>query len=1233
MNTNNSISSAIKQLLEINVNSLKTFERINEAITTSEKNVPLEILTSDGETKTVYVPSFGFMTKELERLDTNLKAISGLGAGNTNIRLADGSYQKLITGALKTPANDITALNRPVNFSTKTNYFFEDFLNPLLVAKFDITGQIPNDTERVLIKRLIFDSTDQVAVDYFNENFVNKNDISYTSAIAGLENNNIAYTIDEEVRDMPYRNSRYYGKFDVTEISNSKREVVVDGVTKKLAIKLYTLDQLTYSDSNKELDQTEVIKVGDELMVNSINKSTRYKVTKVDASSRQVELELVEGYEPIKIGADSLSIYKNIDNTLEVEINVGFNERILTFIKAIDPVSKMLAEQWSPGVGFYSNDLTITLENGNVQNLANYYASEVADFGRYIKALKEDAIPPATQGVTPDAPEVLVENFTVVQVNKHLTESDAAVKIKKLVSDKSSVEETIKKLDDTIAKKRTEISTKKYVSQIEADKDRNELTALIDQRSSEASLYSSIVTQIQSLSTDTNVGKVAPKYRVRGFWQIPTPKEVAGTLEQNVVQFIVQYRYISTSGKTPEVNQIKFFEDSREKTAVFSNWNEVKTVPRDRAKDATGKFKWQESLVEDAQKVNFNQLDIAISQGESVEIRVKSISEAGYPANPIMSDWSEPITVEFPAGEVDTSDLNALLQQNISEVTKVKLNEELNAQGVYTHVAGSFTSNENYYAHTATDLASGFLSAEQKPISVYDKLAEMQLQIQALQDQIAGAKGEIFVKLISEDGTVTNINKDTTNQIFAGYYVDEVADLTVKKGHIVTKTFKLVIENTKATTLELISRLTGDRRIPAYKSNGATAIATQNGFGNPTNDTGAQDIDNKIINDTYYTTEGMYDLVPIQYQNIAQNELNALGLLHEAPYQSAQRRGQFVYSRFMDVAGTDSLYWTTPLSDEGAIGSLTNYEHTLGYADFESATLPTLLTPTGDGTSADFIWAGTFGIHNGSGTADLSGGFDSAAIDVVAFNTVGFTNYNTGLYIHKDHPDLQNLYADSANNAIDDSAVTNTEQQASVQALIDNAIYTMPISATTETSGIVTPFSRLTGGGSSLPTYLVYGANSMTKKQLAYMEMDGMIAAGDRSFKMSFDINDQYLLGGNSCGAFLFLSPINTTTLAVDGDTKQSTKSVQSGTNNGISLDVVFQYRMTDYFGNDAASDIGRIGGFGKYGYGNLTYTKVIGLDIFDKFDEQFSFDLEVFSKYSPKGKNLNSITAAQLVR
>lgn len=252
MNTNNSISNSLKKLLEINSNSLKTFERINEAITTDQKDVPLEILTDEGS-KTVYVPSFGYMKRELERLDTNLKSLSGLGKGNTRIKLPDGTYQNIITSTLKTPANDITSFNRPINFSTKPNYFFEDFLNPILTTSINVSGQIPNNTERILVKRIVFNSSNATTVEYFNTNFKNQDGLNYETVIRDIANNNLSYTLDEDTRDLPYRSAQFTGKFDVLKINNSKREVKVDGVVKNRAIKLYTLDKLTYTDSTKDL--------------------------------------------------------------------------------------------------------------------------------------------------------------------------------------------------------------------------------------------------------------------------------------------------------------------------------------------------------------------------------------------------------------------------------------------------------------------------------------------------------------------------------------------------------------------------------------------------------------------------------------------------------------------------------------------------------------------------------------------------------------------------------------------------------------------------------------------------------------------------------------------------------------------------------------------------------------------------------------------------------------------
>lgn len=1237
MNTNNSISNSLKKLLEINTNSLKTFERINEAITTDQKDVPLEILTTDG-TKTVYVPSFGYMKRELERLDTNLKSLSGLGKGNTRIKLPDGTYQNIITSTLKTPANDITSFTRPINFATKANYFFEDFLNPLLTTSINVSGQIPNNTERVLVKRILIDSSSAVSVEFFNANYKNKEDLNYSTVIKEISNNNLSYTLDEDTRDMPYRNAQFTGKFDVLKINNSKREDVVDGVTTKRAIKLYTLDKLTYTDATKDLKDTEILKVGDELMVQSGTKNTRYRVTRVDGSTNQVELLTIEGYESIKIGANQLGIYKNDAANLNIDLNVGFNERMLVFVKAIDPDSKILAENWSPGIGLYTNELTLVQADGSEIRLDDYYKTEVADFGRYISALKEDAIPPAAQGITPDAPTLDLNNFKVVQINSHLTANDAADKIKKLSADKVNVEEKIKKLDETIVKKRSEISTKKYESNIQKDKDKNELNSLITERTSETNLYNSIVNQIQSLASGTNATNVTPKYRVRGFWSVPSAKKVADTVDQNIVQFVIQYRYLSTSGKAGEVTQLPFTEGTREKTAVFSNWNEIKTKARDRYRNSsTNKFEWQDSLVEDAQEVNFNQLDIAINEGELVEIRVKSVSEAGYPANPIYSDWSEAITIDFPIAEIDTTNVESLLLSNAAETAAVKISEELTSKGVFTHIDDSFSANEKYYAHSATSIASGFLSAEQKPISVYDKIAELEAQIAALKGTVEVEIGELVVKIMDEDGTVTVINNGTKNQIFAGYYADEVASLTVKKGHIVTKTFKLLLENTKATKLELVSRLVGDRNLPAYRSSAAGSAIADNGFGVTLNDSGANDTDNKISSDNYYTSEGKYDLVPIQYQNIDSKSIQSYDLLAEAPYQSAQRRGQFVYSRFMDVSNQNPLYITESLLST-SLASLDNYEYSLNYAAFQPLTSDVqLIAPTGNGTSVDFIWTGTFGRYNNGGVTNLSGEFSPAKVDVCSISSsalIGSANYNNGLFIHKDHPDLENLYADAQETAVNENNVSDGEQKANIQSMVNNAIYTMPISAT-YASGTSFVFNSPLIGGSFSPSAI---DSIKATKQLAFQKTSNLITEGDRTFKMSFDANDQYLLGGRSCGAFLFLSPINLNTLSVGGDSKQSKKEIKGrvatlDNSNALSVDIIFQYRMTDYYGNDASSDIGRIGGQAKLKFPNLTYTKKIGLDIFDKYDQQFSFDLEVFAKYSPKGKNLNSIRAAKLTR
>jgi hypothetical protein len=1141
---NNSISQIIRQFLEMNQNSLETYEKISEAITTDKQTVTIDLFDENGALKTVQVPAFGYLKREIERLDTNMKSLSGLGQGDAAVRMKDGTFRQIQKSKLKTPAKAVSAVAVPTEFSTKSNYFFESFLNPLLTIKLDVAGQVPADTEKIKVKRYLIDSQAPASAEWFDQTIKGSDALEINNLVSLLETNNVAYNVDEEVIDAPVRSTQYFGSFDVSKVRTVQRNVVVDGVSVTKSVKLYSLNKFTYSDSNKNLNDTELLKVGDELLVNSGSASTKYRVVALSTDTLEAELLLIEGYEPILVGAAQLKIYKNKEAYNAIDINVGFDERVVVFIKPVDPDSNLEAEIWSPGAAFYTNDLLITLPNGQVQTLAQYYKEEVADFGQMIKALKDDSIPPATLGVTPDAPTLEANNFKVVQINTHLTENDAFNKIKKLNSNKVEAEENIKRLDDDIAARRAKLATTKYPTLVAKDRENNELTTALNRRAAESKLYTSLVNEIVSTSNSSAVKSITPKYRVRGFWSIPTAKLAAETMPQEIVQFKVQYRYLSTDGNPAAVSQIEFSDRDKNKTAVFSNWNEILTPVRKRVKDeTTGKYYWDLENVEDGQAININQLDIAIQEGEVVEIRIKSISEAGWPANPVESDWSDVTRIEFPTGTQASQAVTTIVDATTQEVALVKMMDELESKGFYTHIADSFQVNEKYFAHEASSISSGFLSPEQSPISLMDKLIAMQQELDALRAQIDGVKGELAIKLEFEDGTSQVLQNNTVTQIFAGYYTDEIKDLQIKKGHIVTKTFKLILENTKATKLELISRLIGNRTLPSYNS--GTDLTAYNGFGVEPGSTPATE----IASDSFYTNNGKYDLVPIQYQNMS-GVNTGLSYFNDSPYQSAQLRGQYVYSRYKNVAADSILYATDNIDSSWASG----YNSSQIDYEYELTNINQLKTDTGF-TGSGYMFDGFYDLAGNPSSCDLVQEGLSA-------------DYDNGLFLHVNHPELVgSTWTGGANNIYGNGRF--------VQAKTANIRANQP------------------GGNQQSGFYY-----------------DSVL---NRTIKMSFEPNDQYMLGGKSCGAYLFMSPLSTSSLSVDADNNQGVRQISG--NSSISVDIIFQYRMTDYAGtSDSAT--GYVGGISSTALSNLSYSKRIGIDIFDSQTNEFHIDLEVFAKY-----------------
>lgn len=1202
MSASNSISQLLEQFLELNTNSLETFNRINEAITTDKETVVIDLFNNNtGEMETIQIPAFGYLKSEIERLNKNFSAISGLDGANANVRLKDGSYRTIHTSKLKGPSKSIKSLAAPTEFSTKLNEFFEDFLNPLLTVNLDVSGQIPIETERIYTERYILNNDDAATVEMFNNIWNGASEISYKEFKDSLIEEGLKYYLDSEVVDMPIREIQYTGGFDVVKIDNAQRTVTIDGSTQTKTIKLYTLNKLTYTDSSKTLKDTEVLKVGDSLVVNSGNLATRYLIKSIDNSTSQVELKLIEGFESIKLGANQLSIYKDLDTNVDIEVKVGYDERQIVFIKPIDPVSNVPAEDFSPGIGFFSNDLVIVDSEGNKKNLATYYNEEVSDFGQFIKSLKVDYIPPAGVGIIPNSPELNIENFKVVQINKHLTDNTTVAKIKQLKSDKISVEQNLKQLDEVIKQKKALLNTKKFESTAERDGQKSELSALIAERDSESKLFASIVTEIKAAAESVDLAKVSPKFRVRGFWSIPDPKKMGDGISQEVVQFKIRYRYVSTSGKTSEIEQIKFTDTANqsEKTAAFSNWVEIDGPVRKRELNEKGVYEWIVESEEDAQAVNFNSLDIPISTGEIVEVMVKSVSEAGFPANPVTSDWSEISRIEFPEGEIATDSVSDILGINNFDNLKVQIDQDLESKGVFTHISDSFTSNDTFFAHSASSVASGFTTENLAPLSVYEKLLSLQNEVLRLRELIDGEVGELVVKIIDEDGNVTPVTNNTTVKLFAGYYIDEVPD-TNYKGSIVTKNFRIDLSNTKATDLELVSRIIGDTSKQVYNSTFGTPFGFPNvdQFNNIVGDA-VGPLNSAILNDAYYTNEAQYDLVPVVYQNILSEDQNIY--LNPGPEQSMQLRGQWIYARYKNLANDGRHYISTDDASSGDIDAddetgYDHYEYGLSYTinggaatanggkDYSgTSTASVPETPT-NGT-ADFIWAGSF--NNTTGKPDTTN----------LGSNISYDRYSNGIFLHEDHPLLED----------------GGEYSASADPILE-----------IQSNGLVgipkTAVRRSTDAYGKMQTPLRY-TRTINNKNAAGLRL---------TVNNSFSPEDQYLLGGHSCGSFLYLSPLNEKDIVVDAVNKTGKKIVTGGSKNSNSVSLVYQYRMTDYYGKGDQGN-GRIGGIINNRFTNLTYSKIIGIDIFDKAGNEFKFDIEVFAKYSPKGKNINNITKVML--
>lgn len=1105
----NSLSSIVDNLIRLQKNNTEILTKLSEVVNSDADVVTLtlEDIANDN-IKTVTIPSFGSLQKNIERLDENITQISSLNNKDASVQLPDGTFRTIVKSSLKKSADSLVQVQTPTQFESKNNWFFESFLNPFLYVGLNFPTQLDPNTTKVKMQKFILNLDSDNKTNIFNEQIKNNSDLSYADFLDIINSNGITYAIDDDVLDLPPIEPNLYGNFSVLRVFESTENIVVNGVDATKKTQKFQLDKLNYNDKNSSTLETQQLKIGDSLLVNKNDKNTRYKITNIDFETTTISVILAEGYDSVNIGADILSFYPSEDITPEIRVGIGFNEYVTVFLKPINPDSNRPADRYSPAISFYSNELTIKDTDEIIKTLDTYYQEKVVDFGAVLFSMTQENIPPVSKAIIPNTPAILDTDFKVVQINKHATDGQSNDDIKSLNREKTSLKSEIGDIDKAISTKRQEISTKNYKSDIERDSDSNALSTLIEKRAATESLYNSVVSDILTKAQDKTTSTASAKYRVRGFWPLPAKKVGLDGTPQSIIQFKIEYRYLTKGGSA---NNLEEFTTEEGQKGVYSNWVPMKSPLRERAFDLdTGRYFWVNQDIENGEQVNINQLDLPIRPNETIEFRIKSLSEAGYPTNPIESEWSDIITIPFPDNLGVSKEILDIVKETKDEKVKVQLNEDLSQKGVYTHIDDQFIQNNITWKHQSASIASGFLTDERNVISLLDYLKQQQQEIESLKAQINKSVGVLLVKVEDETGNQSIVQKNSTISIFAGNYKDEVSSLDKPKGTIVTKNYFIRIQNDAATPIQLITGLKTDGTVGKYSGSKFQK----------------QDID--------------YSKPILGLSNPSQEDLdNAENTAFNLPYQSSQVKGQFIYVRETDITGTKTIF--------------KNYGDSLSDNMYYYSSVPSGPTASNYKQNSNyFIWDGT----------------DPDSNIVNGFQPTSFQLSDESVYVHCQHPDLF------------------------------DTPYTISTDEFKEGYTSISKFSIIKDGATDY---------------LAQCEfIHGNFITSNTSVKTSFRENDKYLIGPASCGAYLYLSPINYEDIRVDGNDDISSKELTFGNANAISLQVVYQYRMTDFFG-PGIDGIGKIGGLD--GTTQIEYRKLLGLDIYYD-NKKFGFDIEIFSRY-----------------
>lgn len=849
----------LKRMTLMYENIYNLLDAFQAASTINNSDVKVTLKNEDGSSKEVTVNSFQQLQQELNRIDNNFKSLT---SKPSYVLESDGTiskYEKTTFLNAEYLENFVFDGNHCV---VEKNSVIEDLIFP--TVKLPI--QINSDFIKSDIYCKIYNIT--YGFDKIPDNPKELN-IEYL-----YNNGSLNYTELQRTLKLEKQKINYFGRFNVENVEFDKKLTNVFVVT---------LNSIKYTSKSTIGDNID-LKVGDFLI--SASGASKYQITDIDKFHKRLTLLRVGGIEIPKVSINGLMFNQVVPTDVNVvNIPIRPSQKLVVFLST---ENDNVISYPSVGIKIDTTDFEV-IHNETTYTIDEYFQKFVTNFSEYLSSLLNDTTIPYSLGIKPQTPVLKPFNFKVIQINKHLIDAKTQSQMTDLNKKKQQIQNEIDYKQTLIDQTQNEIDSLKYKSIEEKNYRLNSIVKLRNEINTLKQNLLTVTRDIDTNATKYGLKDTKPKFKVIGFWDMQEPMYSPLTTTQHIIKYEVQYRYLSKDVDTTDSTTYRMISNGKEVTVAFSNWVDLPTRTLNKVTDVNGNLKWEEPLLDSVDDININQCSISINESESIEIKVRAVTEAGYPVAPVKSDWSESLRIDFPE-DLKVNNLQATVSQNNIDLNKAEFNAILQNLGLLSHISGTIKESEKTFYHNAKDIASGQYTPEQKNIPLDVCIKNILNEINVLK-QTKDVNQNIVISFVDFDNESYVITNNSTIEVSAGVYTDEYNSFDPKTwGTIIRKKGYIKIRNNNSIPVEfktLVPGMTFDPNtapnyydVPVLFNNGLTQNTKQILYFRNVDLIGENTVNKdefKLVNDIDLTREQLFPPEEWTDKNINTEDCNLVG--------------------------------------------------------------------------------------------------------------------------------------------------------------------------------------------------------------------------------------------------------------------------------------------------------------------------------------------------------------------